>query len=306
MGPIAGEFITALLGFIIIYSLSSFSGLISERSGVVNIALDGKMIIGALVFASLYQIPEFTDTLGFATPFVAIIIAGLVTSLYSTLLSLATINFMADQVIAGTALNMLSPALSLLIMKTAFNSDTITGIDANLGTWAGTMNEFIIVMFLITILIMVGAWFFISKTSYGLRLKSAGENPYALETAGVSVKKTRWIALTVAGFLSGVAGSIFPIITSGTFGGTVNGSGFISLAILIVGQWSVIGISIVAVIFSSFSAIASSWTSIFDGSAIPFELINIIPFIIPIVVLVIFKSSNGPSAVGKPYKKDMR
>ena len=299
-----GIFITSLICFTTIYSLGSLAGLISERSGIVNIALDGKMIIGALVFVSLMNVPSFKDGLGTFAPYMGIIIAGFCTALFSTLLSLATINFMADQVIAGTALNLIAPAFSLLFMKAIFNTQNLTFENTSAG-WASTINTVAIVMIIVVIVIVVIAWFIINKTYIGLRMISSGENPYALETSGISVMKTRWIALTIAGFLTGMGGALFPIaLGASTFNGTVNGSGFISLAILIVGQWKIVGIFITSLSFSTLTALASSWVNL--GTSLPFEIINILPFILPIIVLMIIKNSNSPLASGKPYRKDIR
>ena len=300
-----GTLITSFIGFITIYFLASSAGLLSERSGIVNIALDGKMIIGALVFASMYQIDGYADQMGWMAPFIALFIAGLAGALYSTLLSIATINFMANQVIAGTALNLLAPAISLIVLKTWFGTESVTIIGADLGTWAGTINTFILVSFLLSIVFVIVLWFIINKTYLGLRLRSSGENPYALETAGISVKKTRWISLTIAGFLAGIAGGLFPVVVGGTFGGTVNGTGYLAIGILIVGQWSVFGIVISSIMFSLLSTLITS--SYFSALIpIPSELLNVLPFLIPLGVLMVYTSQGGPKSSGIPYKKDQR
>ncbi len=304
MGQTTGLFITSFITFFTIYSLASLSGLLSERSGVVNIGIDGSMIMGALTFVSMLQVNPFMEFFGGFAPFVAVLIAVIATMLYSTLFSIVTINYMGDQVIAGTAINMIAPAFSLIIMKSIFETNTLTFSNLSQG-WLGTIDTFAFTMMIISFLIIGVIWVILSKTKWGLRLKSAGENPYALETSGVSVLKTRWISITLAGALSGIAGALFPIaLGTSAFGGTVNGSGFIALAILLVGQWKVLGIILTSLAFSILTSTANMWTN-FDIN-FPSELINIIPFIIPIIVMIIVKSSSGPESVGKPFKKDMR
>ncbi len=284
------------------YGLVSLAGLISERSGVVNIALDGKMIIGALVYASLMNVSGFKETFNYFSPFMAMFLAGIGGMAYSTLLSVATINFLADHIIAGTALNLLAPALSIIVVYAAFDQEAVDVLDKSMG-WAGEVSTTAIISVMITGVILALAWFFINKTTMGLRLRSAGENPYSLETSGISVKKTKWIALTIAGFLAGFGGAI-AINTFARFTGTVNGMGFIALAILIMGQWKVAGITIGTIIIGISMAFFTGWG--FLDTNIADELMMIITFILPIIVLILFKSSNAPEAAGKPYRKDMR
>ncbi len=304
MGQTAGLFITSFITFFTIYSLASLSGLLSERSGVVNIGIDGSMIMGALTFVSMLQINPFMEFFGVMAPFIAMIIAIVATMLYSTLFSIVVINYMGDQVIAGTAINMIAPAFSLIVMKSIFETNTLTFNNLSQG-WLGTVDTFAFTMMIIAFIIIGIIWLILSKTKWGLRLKSAGENPYALETSGISVLKTRWISITMAGALSGMAGALFPIaLGTSAFSGTVNGSGFIALAILLVGQWKVAGIVLTSLVFSLLTSTANMWLN-FDIN-FPSELVNIIPFVIPIIVMVIVKSSSGPDSVGKPFKKDMR
>lgn len=294
-------FFTELLAFFSIYSLGSLAGLLSEKSGIVNIALDGKMIMGGLIFTLFFQINGFEESLGWFSSYLALILAGLFSMLYATLLCFFTINLLSDHVITGTALNMIAPAFSLLVMFAIPNGGTTISDVGHSSSWSGNMDSFVIIMTIVTILILLFFTFFFHKTNYGLRLKASGENPYALETAGISVKKTRWFAVMTAGFLSGMAGAIF-VANLDSFSGTVNGSGYLSLAILILGQWTIIGITSFSLLFSVLVAVVSE-----IDIGISSELAHTIPFILPLIVLVIFKAkSNGPSSAGKPFKKDMR
>ncbi|BDV02683.1 MAG: ABC transporter permease [Candidatus Hepatoplasma vulgare] len=300
--------ISTFFAFIAVYTMGSFAGLLSEKSGIVNIALDGKMIIGALVFALLLSNQGFIETFGKATPYVAILIAGLVTAVFSIVFTIPSVYFMSDQVITGTAINLFSVAFSVLMITTVLHSNSISiDITATSASWAGGINTTAIIMLPISILVIVIGWIIINKTHYGLHLRTSGENPYALETAGVSVYKTRVIALTLAGFFTGIGGAMFPIAMSGTFSGTVNGSGFISLAILIIGQWNVIFIFLVSLAFAGLTAVSTMWVTFQNlNDALPYELFNIIPFILPLIILPFIKNSSSPAFAGKPYKKDLR
>lgn len=298
--------VTTFFAFFTVYTLGSFAGLISERSGIVNIALDGKMIMGALMFALLMSNESFVNSLGRSAPYMAIMIAGAITAIYSLIFIIPTVFWMSEQVITGTAINLISVAFSLLMLNTLRMSDSITIASTSAG-WAGEIDTTAIVMAIVSLIIIIIGWLVISKTHYGLRLKTSGENPYSLETSGISVYKTRVIALLFAGFLSGVAGSLFPITSSGTFTGTVNGSGYISIAILIIGQWSVVFVFLAAIGFAILTSISTIWITLQNlNDAIPYELFNIIPFIIPLVVLPFIKNSSSPAFAGKPYKKDLR
>lgn len=304
MSATAGLFITSLLAFTAIYLFASLAALISERSGVVNIAIDGKMIIGALTFSLLYQSEAFVETFGNATPYVALIIAGFAGLAYSVIFSFSVINLMGDQVIVGTALNLFAPAFALLVIKTNFGVNTLTGISTS-ANWAGPVNTFAIIMVIVAFIVVGIAWVILNKTSFGLHLRSAGENPLALETSGYSVYKMRWISLSIAGFLAGMAGALFPVaLGAGSFSGTVNGSGYIAITILIIGQWKIWGITLASMGFAVLAAFAAVWLSITD--VIAWEIINILPFLIPLIILVVIKKTDGPLAAGKPYRKDMR
>lgn len=300
--------ITSILALIAAFSLTSLGGLMSERSGVINIALDGKMIIGGMVWATLMATPGFRDGLGSFAPFMGLIIAGLAGAAYSTLFSFATVNMMSDQIITGTALNMIAPALALILTTAIFGKDSISWSSTSAG-WADAVNTTAIWFAIIAVVVLALAWFIIAKTKAGLRFKSAGENPYALETAGVSVARTRWISLTIAGFLAAMGGAAAMIFIQ-TFNGSVNGIGFISLGILILGRWKVWGVGIGALVIAAAMGVMKSWDQI--GGGVPEEIMQMIPFILPLLVMILFKiflkekEDAAPRDAGKPFKKDIR
>lgn len=302
------EILSAFLFLFSMYSMASMAGLLSERSGIVNIGIEGTMIIGAVWFALLSNSLNGLMNVWWIL-IISLIVSITLSALYTQILSVVTINYMADHTIAGTGLNLLAPALAILlsgiitgntseISQPDFKNFSITLSDG------GAFSLLSILVLIISLTILSIGWFVLNKTRVGLRLKASGENPYALETSGVSVNKTKYIALAFAGALAGFAGSIFVIDKSFHF--TVNGSGFIALGILIFGQWSIIGITIGSALIGLLVAIFQNWVTVFGGESQLGYLMNTIPFIIPLVGLMIFKSVSGPSAVGKPFRKDMR
>lgn len=310
MDPVVVSILSSAIILIAMFSITSLAGLVSERSGIVNISLEGTMVMGGMMFAILMQFSQFVDnTWG---PFVALMLSIIVGVLYSQLLSAATIPFMADHVIAGTALNMLAPAISIIVITQAFGTQRIS-IPASVINqgWAGGVDTLSLIFLIVTIVILVAAWVLLNKTHWGLRLKSSGENPYALETSGISVNKTRWIALSIAGGLAAMGG-VFAIINLNAFFGGVNGQGFIALGILIIGRWKIVGIAIGTIIMAVPLAFASSWETIpAVVDKFPSEIMQMIPFLIPLISLMIFKIFgdkiySGPKSTGKPFKKNMR
>ncbi len=299
MGGLFTSFLTTFIILFAVYMLASTAGLISEKSGTVNIAIDGTMIMGALAYASMASWDAYWNAFGVMAPFVTLFFAMLVGMIYAQLLSFATINLMADQVITGTALNLFAPALSLILLFQYFKLNQII-IPATTMSWYVIPLIFLILALLIILFIS----FLLTKTTFGLRLKAVGENPYALETAGHSVYKMRWQALTIAGALAGLAGGMFIFYNSGSFAGTVNGAGFIALAIVIFGQWKIKGIVLGSFILAFIGSLALLLMLLVPE--IPYEIMNIIPFVIPILILCIFKSKKGPKSSGIPFKKDSR
>ena len=302
------EILSAFLFLFSMYSMASMAGLLSERTGIVNIGIEGTMVIGAVWFALLSN--TFNGHMNvWWILIVSLIISIVLSSLYTQLLSVVTINYMADHTIAGTGLNLLAPALAMLFAGILTgNTSSISQIDfkyfsATLSD-GGSFSFLSIIMVVISVTILFMGWFILSKTRTGLRLKASGENQYALETSGVSVNKTKYKSMLFSGALAGFAGAIFVMDKSFHF--TVNGSGFIALGILIFGQWSIIGITIGSALIGILVAIFQNWVTVFGGDSQVGYLMNTIPFIIPLIGLMIFKSVSGPASVGKPFRKDMR
>lgn len=314
-------FLSIALVLYVVYQLGSLAGIFSERAGVANVAIEGNMIIGAVVFGLIYNNltytggPELTETMGFI---IAIIISVPLSATFMFLMSTLTNRYLSDHIIAGTGLNLIAPAIMLLIYNSLFIgastdlvinnisldiSNFVMNIDGN-----RDMNYLILFFVAITILIVLVSSFVLNQTKFGLRLRSSGENPYALETAGISVNKTRTIALYISGLLSSLAGAAFML--KGNFYFTVEGSGFLSIGIMILGQYRVYGTFIGSIILSSFIALINTVLRMNAGldSMIGdmYYLVKALPFIIPIIGLMVFRKSYIPKAVGKNFKKDQR
>ncbi len=316
-------FLSIALVLYCVYQLGSLAGIFSERSGVANIAIEGNMIVGAVLFAIFYEI--LTQNLGLTqleSVIIGLVVSVPLSALFMLLLSNLTNRYLADHIIAGTGLNLLAPVLMIF----AYNilSPTISGslraerilLDiSNLqahfdidGKINNELSYLTLVFVMLTLIIVVISAFALNKTTFGLRLKSSGENPYSLETAGVSVAKTRRTALYIAGLLSSLAGAIF--VTKGNFYFTVNGSGFLAIGILILGQYRVFGTFIGSIVLASFIGFFNSLSIILGQSNDIYneynQLFQTIPFLIPLLGLMIFRKSFVPNAVGKNFKKDQR
>ena len=297
--------------------LVALGGCFSEHSGVINIGLEGIMVLGALGGALVLKfMPASTS------PFVLIIVTILAAMLfglvYSLLLAVACINFKADQTIVGTAMNMLGTAVATVIVKamnTAENPDnvssTIQYIDAkkaflvNIGGFE--FNWFM----LVAAIALVCSAVLLYKTRFGLRLMACGEHPQAADSVGINVYKMRYAGVLISGILGGLGGIVY--ITAGVsewkFENGVAGFGFLALAVMIFGQWKPGRIALAALLFGLFRALSNVYTG-FDflkALSIPSGIYNMLPYIISLLVLAFTsKSSRAPKAEGIPYDKGMR
>jgi simple sugar transport system permease protein len=303
--------------------ITALGGLVSERSGVVNIGLEGLMIIGTFVGA--YVIHLFAQGLepgqgvSFGMVAVALIAASLAGGLFSLLHAYASITLNANQIISGTAINMLAAAFAL------FMSELLTGSE-RLGVLSGVRRfDFPVLskipvigdllftkMYLTTYLvfvIVIIVWFVLYKTPVGLRLRSCGEFPQASASMGINVLRMRYTGVFVSGLFAGLGGAILVLTYKGEFTGAVDGLGFLALATLIFGQWKpwkVLGASF----FFGFMRTMSTMASVNDGLkalALPQELYKALPYILTLVALVIFsKNTVGPKALGETYDAGKR
>ena len=302
--------------------LVALGGMFSETSGVVNIALEGIMLFGAY-FGALFV--YFVQDLGLNPQTIlllAMLVAAVAGVIYSLLLSFAAVNMKANQVITGTSLNMLIPAVILLFSKMYFNSDGVTTA-VNLYIQKipvlgdipviGRMffqKTYLTVMIGILFLIISTVVFY--KTKFGLRLRACGEHPHAADSVGINVYKMRYAGTSISGALGGIGGFFYAV---GVMNGNVNGHtgvagfGFLALAVLIFGQWKPLRILFGALFFALLRSIA------YSSSLIPFlaklninqNFYKMLPYLAIMIVLAFTsKKSRSPKAVGDPYDKSQR
>jgi general nucleoside transport system permease protein len=296
---------------------TALGGVFSERSGVVNIALEGLMVMGAFI-GILFNL-FFFDTFGAWTPWIALLAAMIVSGVFAILHAVASISFRADQVVSGVAINMLGLAIALFLTKmifgkgqTDFIKKAIPNFDVPLLSDIPVIGPLLFKgIYGSSILAIVAAfitWYVIYKTPFGLRLRSVGEHPMAADTMGVNVNKIRYIAVIISGALAGIGGAIYSQTMTRDFGhATINGQGFMALAAMIFGKWHPIGAMGAAIFFGFAQALAVVGPSIPLIKEIPTGYLHALPYIVTILALAGFiGKATGPKANGKPYIKGSR
>ncbi len=296
----------------------ALGGMFSERSGVVNIALEGIMTMGA--FTSILFINLFQGTLsGQPLLILAILVAGLTGVVFSLLHAYASINMKADQTISGTALNLFAPAFAIFVARQIqgvqqinFNNTFRIAKVPVLGDIPVIGDLFFKNTYITTYLgfiILIVSAIVLYKTRFGLRLRACGEHPQAADSVGVSVYKIRYAGVMISGCLGGIGGLVFVIPTSTNFNATVAGYGFLAIAVLIFGQWKPVRILFAALFFGLMKTIAASYSGIpfLVSLGISSNLYKMIPYIATLIVLAFTsKKSQAPRAAGVPYDKGAR
>lgn len=298
--------------------LVALGGMFSERSGVVNIALEGIMIIGA--FTGIFFISRFGNLFSpTITLFIAIIISALSGLIFSLLHAYASINMSADQVISGTALNIFAPAFAIYVTRAIQVVQQISFVNnfriesvpilGNIPIIGNLLFKNAYITTYLGFIILALSWFALYKTRFGLRLRSCGEHPQAADSVGINVYKMRYFGVAISGALAGIGGLVFVIPTSTNFNATVAGYGFLALAVLIFGQWKPIRILYAAFFFGLMKTLASAYSGIPILSNLPISnsVYKMIPYITTIIVLAFTsKNSQAPKASGLPYDKSIR
>lgn len=298
----------------------ALGGMFSERSGVINIALEGIMIMGG--FASVLFISLMQDTMsGQALLILAILIAMAAGAIFSLLHAYASINMKADQTISGTALNMLAPALAIFMARmiqeshvqqiefsNTFRIDKVPVL-GDIPVLGNLFFQNTYITTYIGVAILVAATIVLYRTKFGLRLRACGEHPQAADAVGVSVYKMRYAGVVISGAMAGLGGLIFVVTTSTNFNATVSGYGFLALAVLIFGQWKPIRIAGAALFFGLMKTIAAAYSSIpfLMTLGITGYIYKMVPYIATLVVLIFSsKRSQAPRAEGIPYDHGAR
>ena len=310
----------------------ALAGIYAERSGIINLALEGIMIFGAFIgvlFVRLVQQWGWFDAAkeagnipalqGFMT--LAMIVAAVLGALFSLLLAFAAINLKADQTIGGTALNLMAPALVLFLIRIIANQNTLQMAVGNPADWfmlkksmfgygrrdpIGFLpNTFLHQMYVATyicIIVFIVLSLILYKTRFGLRLRSCGENPQAADSLGINVVKMRYAGVSISGALAGMGGFVYALTTAScTSNGEVAGFGFLALAVMIFGNWKPLNVAGAALLFGLFKCIAASYASLDingDGIFLLKELgINtnfyrMLPYLITLIVLAFTSKSS--------------
>ncbi|HSK69554.1 MAG TPA: ABC transporter permease [Candidatus Limnocylindria bacterium] len=326
---ILADILSATVLFAVPLLLVALGGMFSERSGVVNIALEGIMIVGALVSTLSLR---WMDAMGWGRSapqgamLLAILIAGLSGLAYSGLLAFASIHLKADQTIGGTALNMLAPAFAVVLTwsiqgqgNTTIFIPTWTRLTAQAAGLAGTDGFFPRLVFKsfylttpLALLLLALAAFVLYRTRLGLRLRACGEHPQAADSVGVNVYRMRYTGVLISGFLAGIGGLAFTVAAGSGYQATVAGYGFLALAVMIFGNWKPLNIFLASLLFAFFKIIGSYSSSIpflpdFRGIRASEYIYLMLPYAVTMVVLILSsRKSRAPKAAGTPYDKGKR
>ncbi|MDR3020063.1 MAG: ABC transporter permease [Treponema sp.] len=274
--------------------IAAVGGLICERSGVVNIALEGLMAIGAMTAAITHALLE-TKT-GVSIP-LALVFGAFAGCLFSLIHAFAAVSLKADQVVSGTGINLLSNGLTIFVCQLMFRMDRSPNY--RMGMLSGVFGIYPTIW--IALLIVAITWFVLNKRPWGLRLRAAGEHPQALASAGVNVKRLRYTAVLISGLLAGLAGGCLVLTQDIQFTATtINGKGFIALAAVSFGRWMPLGILGAGFLFGISSSLAVNIININFLQFLPSEIFNMLPFLITLLTLVIFSRNNyAPMALGR-------
>ena len=326
---VLADVISATIVFAVPLLLVAMGGMFSERSGIINIALEGIMIIGALMGCLMMRWLDAAVTAGQLGPQLAMLIAthfaGVCGIVFSVLLAFASINLKADQTIGGTALNMLAPALAIVLTWVVQGQGQTTIL---IPTWSRITQETFGITVespflqnllfknsylttLITVLLFVAGVILLYKTKFGLRLMACGEHPQAAASVGINVFKMRWAGVLISGALGGLGGICYILagVSQWQFEYGVAGFGFLALAVMIFGQWKPLRIALAALLFGLFRALSNVYAGFDFLSAlnIPGTVYNMMPYIVSLIVLALSSGkSRAPKAEGIPYDKGMR
>ena len=304
--------------FMIPLMIVALGAMFSERSGIINIALEGIMTMGA--FTGILFIHFTGGTMSGQMQLILAVLISMATGMFFSLFhGYASINMKANQVISGTALNMFAPAFAIFVARVIqgvqqvqfTNAFRITSVPI-LGKipFIGPLlfqNAYITTY--IGIAIFVLSTVVLYKTRFGLRLRSCGEHPQAADAAGINVYHMQYAGVLISGALGGLGGLVFVVPTSTNFNADVAGYGFLALAVLIFGQWKPVKIMLASLFFGLMKAVAAAYSGIpfLNSLGIPSYFYKMMPYIITLIVLVFTsKNSQAPKAEGVPYDKGQR
>lgn len=335
---------TFLIQQTIIYAvplmLVALAGVFAERSGIINLALEGIMIFGAFTGVLFINIMQrtglFTKDRAMLLMCLCMLLCAAAGVIFSLLLSFAAVNLQANQTISGTALNLLAPAVVLFLINLIANQNVLSMAEGDASSWFMIRKSslgldprddygFLLETFFfknypadyICILIFLALSIILYKTSFGLRLRACGENPHAADSLGINVKKMRYLGTGISGALAAVGGFVFSLTTANCSStGDVAGFGFLALAVMIFGNWKPLNIAAASLLFGVFKCIAAAYSTLDlngDGrfllaeTGISTSLYRMLPYVITLTVLAFTsRNSRAPKAAGFPYDKAKR
>ena len=297
--------------------LVALGGCFSEHSGVINIGLEGIMVMGALGGALMMKyLPAGTPA--FVILLLVVLAAILFGAVYSLLLAVAAINFKADQTLVGTAMNLLGTAAATVFVKAMNTAEDVNNVSSTI-QYIEPKKAFLVNIggfefnwfMLLAVIALVLAYVVLYKTRFGLRLCACGEHPQAADSVGINVYKMRYAGVIISGILGGLGGIVY--ITAGVsewkFENGVAGFGFLALAVMIFGQWKPTRIALAALLFGLFRALGNVYSGFefFRNLNLPSGVYNMLPYIISLIVLAFTsQKSRAPKAEGVPYDKGQR
>lgn len=297
--------------------LTALGGVFSERSGVVNIGLEGLMVVGA--FSSIIFNLMFADTFGALTPWLGLLVGMAIGGVFSLIHAVATITFRADQTVSGVAINMLALGATLFVVKLIYGkaqTDKITEpfykgdipLLSDIPIIGDIFFKDVYYTSILALALAVVAWFVLFKMPFGLRLRAVGEHPMAADTMGIKVYRMRYIGVFISGLFGGLGGAVYASTIALDFShATITGQGFIALAALVFGKWHPFG-AMGAALFFGFAqslSIIGSLLPLFQD--IPNVYMLIAPYVLTILALTGFIGrADAPKALGTPYLKGKR
>jgi ABC-type uncharacterized transport system permease subunit len=297
--------------------LTALGGIFSERSGVVNIGLEGLMVIGA--FTAIVFNLSTADAFGNLTPWISLVVAMIAGAVFSLLHAVASITFRADHTVSGVAINLLAVGLTLFLVKLLYDkgqTDIIqkgfSKIDIPVLSDIPVIGD---IFFsntywtsYVAILLAIVVWFVVYKTPFGLRLRSVGEHPMAADTMGINVTKMRYIGVILSGAFGGLGGAVYAQSISSDFShATISGQGFMALAAMIFGKWHPLGAMGAAIFFGFAQSLSIIGKSLPFIENIPNVYLLIAPYVLTILALTGFIGrADAPKAIGTHYIKGSR
>lgn len=280
--------------------ITAIGGMICERSGVVNIALEGLMGIGACTAATIHCLMESAGS-GRYSLAVAMLAGCIVSGLFTILHCIASIDLGADQTISGTGLNLLADGVTIFASQIIFRADRTK--EFRIGMLVDKLGFYPTAYIAIAVVLI--AWFVLYKTPFGSHLRACGEHPSAAESVGINVRKMRYIGTITSGALAGLAGGCIVFTQTIQYtSNTINGRGFIALAAVAFGRWTPLGVTGAACLFGFAQAMSVLATNFPALRVVPSEVFNILPYAITLLALIIFSGKDyAPLCDGKPYVK---